>query len=96
MERGARGVKGTAVTPYYTDTGRFAGVRWPVIPSVMPGHGANQIVAAVRSDRILLRLPWLLNLVPLVRALLPARWFDKIGGEWLGVYHSMDDFKGRP
>jgi len=35
------------------------------------------------------------NLLPLVRGLLPVRWFDLIGGRWLGVYHSMDDFQGR-
>lgn len=96
MERGDTGVKVTTVMPYYIDTGMFAGVRSPVIPILKPDYVANRIVAAVRSDRILLRLPWLVNLVPLLRALLPAHWFDRIGGEWLGVYHSMDDFKGRP
>jgi hypothetical protein len=56
---------------------------------------ADRIVGAVKSDRIFLRLPRLIEFVPLLRGILPVRWFDKIGGEWLGVYHSMDDFRGR-
>ncbi|MCD9029542.1 SDR family oxidoreductase [Luteimonas sp. BDR2-5] len=95
MEQGKTGVGITTVTPYYIDTGMFAGVRSPVIPILKPDFVANRIVAAVKSNRILLRLPGMLNLVPLLRGILPARWFDKVGGDWLGVYHSMDDFKGR-
>lgn len=95
MEQNNTGVRVTTIVPYYIDTGMFAGVRSPVIPILKPDYVASRIIAAVKSDRIFLRLPWLVNLVPLLRGLLPARWFDKIGGQWLGVYHSMDNFKGR-
>ncbi|RQG70360.1 SDR family oxidoreductase [Pseudomonas aeruginosa] len=94
MEQGHTGVRVTTVTPYYIDTGMFAGVRSPIIPILQPAPVADRIIAAIKADRIFLRLPWLINLVPLLRGLLPARWFDRVGGRWLGVYHSMDDFKG--
>lgn len=95
LERARSGIKVTTVTPYYIDTGMFAGVRSPLIPILKPEYVAEQIVAAIMADKIFLRLPRILNLVPLLRGLLPTRWFDKIGGEWVGVYHSMRTFKGR-
>jgi hypothetical protein len=42
-----------------------------------------------------LRLPWIVNLVPLLKGLLPRRLFDKVVGRWLGVYDSMREFRGR-
>lgn len=95
MEQGRTGVGVTTVTPYYIDTGMFEGVRSPLIPILKPAYVADRIVGAVKSGRIFLRLPRLIEFVPLLRGILPVRWFDKIGGEWLGVYHSMDDFRGR-
>lgn len=96
MERAGSGVRVTTVAPYYIDTGMFAGVRSPLIPILKPEYVAREIVSAIRRDRIFLRLPRSLNLLPLVRGLLPARWFDKVGGEWAGVYRSMSTFRGRP
>jgi short-subunit dehydrogenase len=95
MERARTGVKVTTVTPYYIDTGMFDGVRSPVIPLLEPGYVAEQIVAAIESDRIFLRLPRVLNVLPLLRGILPARWFDRVGGDLLGVYDSMNGFTGR-
>ena len=95
MERARSGVRVTTVMPYYIDTGMFAGVRSRVIPILKPDYVAREIVAAVKQDRIFLRLPRIMNLVPLLRGLLPTRWFDRIGGDWLGVYRSMKTFKGR-
>ena len=53
------------------------------------------IVAAIAHDRPMLRLPRLLDLLPLVRGILPGRAFDRVAGEWFGVYDSMRTFKGR-
>ena len=56
---------------------------------------ANEIVAAIKGDKIFPRLRSALNFLPLLRRIMPARWFDTVGGEWLGVYHSMSGFTGR-
>ena len=56
---------------------------------------ANEIVAAIKGDKILPRLRSALNFLPLLRGIMPARWFDTVDGEWLGVYHSMSGFTGR-
>jgi all-trans-retinol dehydrogenase (NAD+) len=95
LEASTSGVRVTTVAPYYVHTGMFAGVRSPVIPILAPERVAEAIVSAITRDRIFVRLPWVVNLLPLVRGLLPARWFDVVVGKWLGVYRSMDHFKGR-
>ena len=95
MERGRTGVRVTTVAPYYVDTGMFDGVRSRVIPILKPERVARDIVSAIAGDRVFLRLPRILNLLPLVRGLMPTRVFDKVGGEWFGVYDSMSTFRGR-
>ena len=95
MELARTGVRVTTVTPYYIDTGMFAGVRSRFIPILAPDRVANEIAAAIKRDKVFLRLPRVLNLLPGLRGIMPARWFDKIVGEWLGVYHSMSGFRGR-
>ncbi|MGK2934326.1 MAG: SDR family oxidoreductase [Gemmatimonadaceae bacterium] len=96
LERSRSGVRVTTVLPYYTNTGLFAGVHSPLIPLLDPDHVARAIVAAIRRDRIFVYLPRWMRVTPLLRGLLPARWFDTIGGDWIGVYRSMKTFTGRP
>lgn len=95
MESGRTGVKVTTVTPYYISTGMFAGVISPYIPLLKPEYVARQVVRGIKKDKIFLRLPKSLYLLPFIKGVLPARWFDTIGGKWVGVYRTMDAFKGR-
>jgi short-subunit dehydrogenase len=95
MERSRLPVKVTTVIPYYIDTGMFAGVRSPFVPILRPQAAADRIIAAIEADRIVVRLPGIVNVLPLVRGLLPVRWFDTVVGDWLGVYDSMKTFKGK-
>lgn len=95
MERGGTGVQVTTVVPYYIDTGMFAGVRSRILPLLKPDRVARAIVSAIEHDRTMLRLPRLLDLLPFVRGILPGRAFDKVAGDWFGVYDSMRTFKGR-
>lgn len=95
MERSGSGVRVTTVMPYYIDTGMFDGVRSPIIPILKPEHVVGRIVAAIRRDRVFLRMPRFMNLVPLIKGLLPTRVFDLVAGRWFGIYGSMDTFRGR-
>jgi all-trans-retinol dehydrogenase (NAD+) len=95
MERARTGVRVTTVAPYYIDTGMFAGVHSPVIPTLKPERVARQIVEAIRRDRIMLRMPRMVNALPLLRGVLPMRVFDRVVGQWMRVYHTMSTFKGR-
>jgi short-subunit dehydrogenase len=94
LEQARSRVRVTTVTPYYIDTGMFAGVR-SVIPLLKPERVADAIVAAIERDAVFLRLPRIIHLLPLVRGILPMRWFDTVVGDWLGVYRSMRTFRGR-
>ncbi|MFN5676786.1 MAG: SDR family oxidoreductase [Roseiflexaceae bacterium] len=88
-------VQVTTVMPYYIDTGMFAGVKSPIVPILKPASVVAQIAHAIARNRSVLRMPWIVNVLPLLRGLLPSRWFDVIVGEWFGIYHTMETFRGR-
>lgn len=97
LEQAGRNLRVTTVTPSYIDTGMFAGVKAPILtPILQPDTIANAILQAIETDKILLRKPFIVTFLPLLRGLLPARMFDTIVGRWFKVYTSMNNFTGRP
>jgi len=60
-----------------------------------PEDFAESVIEAVKSNKIHLRAPFMIKLLPFLRGVLPARIFDYVAGKLFGVYHSMDTFKGR-
>lgn len=94
MERIAKGVKVTTVTPYYISTGMFDGVKSRIIPIVKPETAAKKIVRAILKNRIFIRMPWLVYVLPFVKGILPVRLFDLIIGKGFGVYKTMNEFTG--
>lgn len=95
LEHDHPGVKVTTVVPYYINTGMFSGVHSPIIPILNPLPVAQAIIQAVKKNKPFLRLPSIINFLPLIKGLLPLRIFDVVVGKWFGVYKSMDHFKGR-
>ena len=95
MQRKKTGVKVLTVTPYYIDTGMFSGVRSPVIPILKPDKVAHKIIKAIEVDKIVLRTPKIVYALPLIKGILPKRWFDIVVGKYFGIYDSMNKFKGR-
>ena len=95
MEAEDTGVRVTTVIPYYIDTGMFDGVKSPLIPILKPEPTANRIIQAIERERIFLRMPAIINLLPLARGILPTRIFDVVVGRFFGIYKSMADFTGR-
>lgn len=95
MERSYPGIKVTTVLPYYTDTGMFAGVKSPLIPILKPEYVVERILKAINHNRIFLRMPALINFVPLLKGMLPVRVFDFVADRVFGIYQSMKSFKGR-
>lgn len=95
LEHDHPGVKVTTVVPYYINTGMFNGVRSPIIPILKPLPVAQAIIQGIKKDKPFVRLPSIINFLPLVKGLLPLRLFDLVVGHWLGVYKSMEHFKGR-
>ena len=65
---GIGGVGTTIVCPSFIDTGMFEGSKPPrLTPWLEPGALARKIVAAVRADRLYLREPAMVKLVPLLK-----------------------------
>jgi hypothetical protein len=94
LERLNPGVKVTTVAPYYIDTGMFAGVK-SLIPIVKPRVAAQRIIRGIEKDKIFVRMPFIVNLLPFVRGILPLRWFDFVVGRVLRVHSTMNEFTGR-
>lgn len=95
LERIKSGIHVTTVNPGYIDTGMFAGVKTNfLLPILKPGKIAAKVVNAIERNKIFVRAPFLINLLPLVRGLLPTRTFDWFVGRVLGVYESMAGFAG--
>ena len=86
----------TTVCPSYIDTGMFHGARAPLLtPMLRPETAADRIIAAVKSNKVLLRAPRIVNLIPVLRGVLPTRVFDLLIGRGFRIYDSMDHFVGR-
>lgn len=93
--RPSPGLHITTVCPSYIKTGMFDGVSAPFgAPLLEPAYAARRILQAIERDTALLRMPRIVHLVPMLYHLLPAPLFDRICGDWLGIYRSMDHFTG--
>jgi all-trans-retinol dehydrogenase (NAD+) len=85
----------TTVTPSYINTGMFEGVSSPVVPILKPETAAKKIIAGVKKNKIFVRMPRIVYLLPFLKGILPQRWLDVIVGKWFGFHKSMDAFKGK-
>lgn len=89
-------VKVTTVCPSYISTGMFEGVRGPLMTPIMtPEYVVKRVWAAMKTGKPLLMMPWTVRLSMLTRGLLPIRLWDFVADRIFGVYHTMDEFKGR-
>jgi hypothetical protein len=52
------------------------------------------IIKGVERNKLFVRKPFMVNYLTFVKGILPIRVFDWFVGTVLGVYKSMDDFKG--
>jgi all-trans-retinol dehydrogenase (NAD+) len=95
LEKSRSGVRVTTVNPSYISTGMFAGVQVnPVLPILKPEIIAAKVVRAVKFNKLFVRAPFMVKILPFSKGILPVRWFDLMVGKWLGVYSSMNGFKG--
>jgi short-subunit dehydrogenase len=93
MKQLKKDVKITTVNPYYIATGMFDGVK-SRLPILKPEKVARKIIRAIEKNRRFLSMPFSYNFVRFCEGILPVCLFDIIIGKWLGVYKTMDEFKG--
>lgn len=97
LEQQGKDLHVTSVTPSYINTGMFTGARGPLLTPILdPEVISEAIVQAIVANKIIVRKPAIVHLLPLFRGLLPTRVFDFIVGRIFNVYTSMDQFTGRP
>ena len=87
-------VKVSTVTPYYINTGMFAGVK-SLIPILKPEKVAAQIISGIERNRIIISMPFSMHFIRLCQGLLSIRLFDWVAGNVLQIYKTMDHFTGR-
>jgi all-trans-retinol dehydrogenase (NAD+) len=96
MEQLRTGIRVTNVTPSYIDTGMFDGVKTNFLfPTLKPEKAASKIIRGIRRNKVFVRMPFMVYFIPFFKGILPAKWFDVIVGKGLGVYKTMNEFKGR-
>jgi short-subunit dehydrogenase len=84
----------STICPSYIHTGMFNGVKAPLLfPILSPEEITDKIMKAVKQNEAIVKAPDNVNLVPVLKGILPTRVFDFFA-EKLGVYHSMEDFSG--
>lgn len=90
-------VKVTTVCPYYTRTGMFEGARSaPLLPILDPADVVDEAWRAMLDGRPFVLLPRTIQLSEVLRGIVPIGVRDFLADHVFGVYHSMDDFTGRP
>ncbi|TVR89115.1 MAG: SDR family NAD(P)-dependent oxidoreductase [Saprospirales bacterium] len=96
LEKAGSPLRITTVTPSYIDTEMFKGVKTHAIsPVVKPEQAAKKVIRGIERNKIVVRMPASVYLLPIFKGLLPIRWFDVVVGRFLRVYRSMDGFKGK-
>jgi all-trans-retinol dehydrogenase (NAD+) len=95
MEEQKTNVKVTTVTPFYINTGMFDGVKSSIIPIVDQDVAAKKIIKGIEKNKLFVRMPGIVYAILFVKGILPARWFDMVVGKWLGMFNTMNEFKGR-
>lgn len=88
-------VRFTTIAPYYINTGMFDGVHSRVFPILKPEPTARKILKAIERNTNFKGIPFGFHFIRFCQFILPMSWFDKILGDWFGIYSTMDNFTGR-
>lgn len=96
MKKLNTGIRITAVIPSYINTGMFDGVRAPwLTPILETDEIVDRMIRGIAQGKRTIKAPFIVRFVPFLKSILPAFVFDWLAGNLLGVYRSMDTFKGR-
>ncbi|MEX1260621.1 MAG: SDR family NAD(P)-dependent oxidoreductase [Balneolaceae bacterium] len=96
MKRLHTGIGVTSVIPSYIKTGMFDGVKAPLlVPLLETDQIVEKMIRGIAKRKSKIQAPFMVRSVPLLKAVLPDAAFDWVAGKVLGVYQSMDTFKGR-
>ena len=94
-QAGHRHVRVLTVNPTYISTGMFAGARGMLLTPIMtPEYVVHRVWNAMKKGRARLILPWTVYLSNALKGILPLFLYDFIARHVMGVYKTMDEFRG--
>jgi len=93
MKQLKKNISVTTVTPYYINTGMFDGVR-SLIPILKPEKVARKVIRGIEKNRPIVSMPWSMRLVRFGQGIMPIWFFDWFIGRVMGIYRTMEHFKG--
>lgn len=94
LEQQDAGINITTVQPSYINTGMFEGVKPPLLTPLLDAEIiAGRIINAIEKNKIHLREPFMVKLLPFLKGVLPTRIFDFLAGKLFRVYNSMDNYE---
>jgi len=95
MKQLQKNIKVTTILPYYINTGMFDGIQ-SRIPILNSETAALTIIEAIEKNKKIITIPgWIYRLTRFGQAFMSVDLFDWFAGSIMGIYKTMDDFKGR-
>ena len=95
MKQLNKNIKVTTILPYYINTGMFDGVK-SRIPILDAEKTALTIIKAIEKNKKIITIPWwIYRFTRFGQTVMSVNFFDWFAGKVMGIYKTMDDFKGR-
>jgi len=95
MKQLQKNIQVTTILPYYINTGMFDGVQ-SRIPILDAETAALSIIKAIEKNKKIITIPgWIYRFTRFGQAFMSVDVFDWFAGSIMGIYKTMDDFKGR-
>ena len=95
MKQLQKNIQVTTILPYYINTGMFDGVQ-SLIPILDAEAAALSIIKAIEKNKKIITIPgWIYRFTRFGQAFMSVDVFDWFAGSIMGIYKTMDDFKGR-
>lgn len=95
MKQLKKDIKVTTILPYYINTGMFDGVK-SRIPILDAEKTALTIIKAIEKNKKIITIPWwIYRFTRFGQTVMSVNFFDWFAGKVIGIYKTMDDFKGR-
>ena len=95
MKQLQKDIEVTTILPYYINTGMFDGVK-SRIPILEAEAAALTIIKAIEKNKKIITIPgWIYRFTRFGQAFMSVNIFDWFAGSIMGIYKTMDDFKGR-
>ena len=73
----------------------FDGIKSRIIPILKPEYVAKRVIRAIETNHVFRGIPFGFHFIRFWQTILPVKVFDFFFGKVFGIYHAMDNFKGR-